>query len=86
MRAGLQQGTRFKVSVDGAAQPFDATALRIASEPTFTPYYALSGDDASRLAWRAELALDASDKTKDLPAGIPCRATLSAVNGSATKN
>ena len=76
LRTNLKQGARFKVSVDGAAAPVDATALRIASEPTFTPYYALSGDDASRLAWRAELALDASDKTKDLPAGIPCRATL----------
>ncbi|HEX7914657.1 HlyD family secretion protein [Rudaea sp.] len=76
MRANLKQGARFKISIDGAAAPFDATALRIASEPTFTPYYALSGDDASRLAWRAELALDASEKTKDLPAGIPCRALL----------
>jgi HlyD family secretion protein len=76
MRVSLQQGTHFKVSIDGVAAPFDATALRIASEPTFTPYYALSGDDASRLAWRAELALDASDKTKNLPAGIPCQATL----------
>ena len=76
MRAHLKQGARFKVSIDGAAAPFDATALRIASEATFTPYYALSGDDASRLAWRAELALDASEKTRDLPAGMPCRATL----------
>ena len=76
MRAGLKQGARFKVSVDGTGAPFDATALRIASEPTFTPYYALSGDDASRLAWRAELALDVSDKTRDLPAGIPCQATM----------
>jgi len=76
LRTNLKQGARFKVSIDGAAAAFDATALRIASEPTFTPYYALSGDDASRLAWRAELALDASDKTKDLPAGIPCRAAL----------
>lgn len=74
-RASLQQGARFSVRVDGVAAPITATALRIASEPTFTPYYALSGDDASRLAWRAELALEASDKTKDLPAGIPCRAT-----------
>ena len=76
LRASLRQGARFQVKVDGAAQPFNATALRIASEATFTPYYALSGDDASRLAWRAELALDTSDQTKNLPAGIPCQATL----------
>lgn len=78
LRANLRQGARFRIEVDGAPAPFDATALRIASEPTFTPYYALSGDDASRLAWRAELALDGSDKTRDLPAGIPCRATPTA--------
>jgi HlyD family secretion protein len=76
LRASLQQGARFQVKIDGAAQAFNATALRIASEPTFTPYYALSGDDASRLAWRAELALDATDATRDLPAGIPCQAVL----------
>ncbi|MBS0568370.1 MAG: HlyD family efflux transporter periplasmic adaptor subunit [Proteobacteria bacterium] len=76
LRANLTQGARFKVSIDGAAAAFDATVQRIASEPTFTPYYALSGDDASRLAWRAELLLDATDKTKELPAGLPCRASL----------
>ncbi len=76
MRARLQQGAQFSVRIDGIAQAFAATALRIASEPTFTPYYALSGDDASRLAWRAELALAASEKTRDLPAGLPCTAML----------
>lgn len=78
LRTNFKQGARFTVSVDGVATPFAATALRIASEATFTPYYALSGDDASRLAWRAELALDASDKTRDLPAGMPCRAAPAA--------
>ncbi len=75
VRASLQQGARFSVRVDGVAQVFTATAVRIASEATFTPYYALSGDDASRLAWRAELELDAAT-ARDLPAGIPCQATL----------
>ena len=75
VRATLQQGARFSVRVDGVAQAFSATAVRIASEATFTPYYALSGDDASRLAWRAELELDAP-AAGDLPAGIPCQATL----------
>jgi len=73
-RANLQQGARFQVRVDGVAQPFTAVAVRIASEPTFTPYYALSGDDASRLAWRAELVLEASAATANLPAGLPCQA------------
>lgn len=76
-RAALQPGAHFQVRIQGLAQDFAATAVRIASEPTFTPYYALSGDDASRLAWRAELALEPGAKTADLPAGLPCQAQLS---------
>lgn len=72
-RASLQQGARFNITVDGAAHAFTATAVRIASESTFTPYFALTGDDASRLTWRAELVLD-GDAARDLPAGIPCQA------------
>jgi HlyD family secretion protein len=85
LRASLQQGARFKVSVDGVAAPFDATAVRIASEATFTPYYALSGDDASRLAWRAELVLDTVPAARDLPAGIPCHAVGPAATSAAIK-
>ena len=73
-RAGLQPGARFSVQVDGAAHPFTATLARIHSEASFTPYFALSGDDASRLVYRAELVLDGAD-ARQLPAGIPCQAT-----------
>lgn len=74
-RASLQPGARFQVQVDGVTQPFTATLRRIRSEASFTPYYALSGDDASRLTWRADLFLD-GDAARKLPAGIPCRASL----------
>ena len=73
-RATTQPGARFQVHVDGIAQPFTATLARIRSEAGFTPYYALSGDDASRLAYRAELVLD-GDEARKLPAGIPCQVT-----------
>jgi HlyD family secretion protein len=73
-RATTQPGARFQVHVDGIAQPFTATLARIRSEAGFTPYYALSGDDASRLTYRAELVLDGDDARK-LPAGIPCQVT-----------
>jgi HlyD family secretion protein len=75
LRATMQQGARFSVRVDGVAQPFTATLARIRSEASFTPYYALHGEDASRLTYRAELVLDGADARK-LPAGIPCQATL----------
>lgn len=73
-RAALQQGARFSVRVDGVAQAFTATLKRIRSEASFTPYYALSGDDASRLTYRADLFLDGAAARK-LPAGVPCQAT-----------
>lgn len=75
LRASLQHGARFSVRVDGATHAFTATLKRIRSEASFTPYYALSGDDASRLTYRADLFLDDAAARK-LPAGVPCQATL----------
>lgn len=72
-RIGLQQGARFEVKIEGIDKPFAATALRIASEASFTPYYALTGDDASRLVYRAELGLE-GEQARNLPAGVPCQA------------
>jgi HlyD family secretion protein len=73
-RVNVQQGARFNVHVDGATQTFTATLMRIRNEASFTPYFALSGDDASRLTYRAELVLD-GDGARKLPAGLPCQAT-----------
>ncbi len=73
-RANVQQGARFNIHVDGVTQPLTATLARIRSEASFTPYFALSGDDASRLTYRAELVLD-GDAARKLPAGLPCQAT-----------
>jgi HlyD family secretion protein len=67
-RAGLDIGARFTVSVEGVATPFAAKLRSIRSEPSFTPYYALAGDDATRLVYRAELLLEGG---ADLPAGLP---------------
>ncbi len=70
-RAQLKIGARFQVHVEGVATPFAATLRSIRSEPSFTPYYALAGDDASRLVYPAELLLDGG---ADLPAGLPVTA------------
>jgi HlyD family secretion protein len=73
-RADIKAGDRFEVRVQGVAQPFTAKLRSIRSEPSFTPYYALAGDDASRLVYRAELLLE-GDAAADLPAGLPASAT-----------
>jgi HlyD family secretion protein len=70
-RAQLKIGARFEVRVEGVATPLPATLRSIRSEPSFTPYYALAGDDASRLVYQAELLLDGG---ADLPAGLPVTA------------
>jgi len=72
-RAELDHGARFEVTVEGMATPFLATLRSIRSEASFTPYYALAGDDASRLVYRAELVLE-GDGVANLPAGLPVSA------------
>ena len=72
-RALIRIGDRMQVWVEGIDQPFAARVRNIRSEASFTPYYALTGDDASRLSYRAELALEGAE-TQRLPAGLPLRA------------
>ncbi|HEY8520085.1 MAG TPA: biotin/lipoyl-binding protein [Gammaproteobacteria bacterium] len=72
-RPGLKAGDRFEVRVQGVATPFRATLRSVRSEASFTPYYALAGDDASRLVYRAELVLEGEDAAS-LPAGLPLTA------------
>jgi HlyD family secretion protein len=73
-RTEVTAGTRFEIQVEGIATPFTAKLRSIRSEPSFTPYYALAGDDASRLVYRAELLLDSGAGVADLPAGLPVTA------------
>jgi HlyD family secretion protein len=77
-RSEVEVGTRFTVYVEGVATPFTAKLRSIRSEPSFTPYYALAGDDASRLVYRAELLLDPGAGVAELPAGLPLTAVTMA--------
>jgi HlyD family secretion protein len=70
-RTAFNVGDRFEVRVEGSDRVFRATLRSIRSEASFTPYYALAGDDASRLVYRAELVLEGAG---DLPAGLPLTA------------
>lgn len=71
-RARLAVGALCTVKVEGVADTYAGTLRSLRSDPAFTPYYALSGDDASRLAYRAEIALDS--QAHELPAGLPVQA------------
>lgn len=73
IRAQVRVGDRLRVFVEGIEQPFQARVRTIRSEASFTPYYALTGDDASRLMYRAELLLE-GEAARRLPAGLPLHA------------
>lgn len=76
MRANVKPGQAAQVFVDGREGAFAGHVRMVRSEPVFTPYYALSGDDAERLSYLAEVVLD---KPADLPAGVPVRVEFAGV-------
>jgi HlyD family secretion protein len=73
LRAGVRVGQRARVFVDGRDVALEGRVRMVRSDPTFTPYYALTGDDAARLSYLAEIGLDADAGARGLPAGLPVR-------------
>ncbi|WP_170150231.1 HlyD family secretion protein [Parahaliea mediterranea] len=72
-RARLQPGTALPVQVDGIDHPFTGRLRWIATEPAFTPYYALNASDRARLVYLAEFDLSDADT---LPTGVPVQVLL----------
>ncbi|MEI7036158.1 HlyD family secretion protein [Fulvimonas yonginensis] len=71
-RAAVHVGDAVDVYLGTRARPYRGRVRMIRSEPSFTPYYALTGEDAERLSYLAEVALGRD--AADLPAGLPVRA------------
>jgi HlyD family secretion protein len=74
-RAALHAGQALQVRVDGVAQLFRGTLRYIAGESSFTPYFALTQRDRSRLAFLAEVDLP-EPAARNLPAGVPVEVRL----------
>ena len=72
-RTEFKPGDLFDIKIEGDSRAFSAKLRSVQSEASFTPYYALAGDDASRLVYRAELVLEGAGAA-DLPAGLPVSA------------
>lgn len=69
LRAGIEVGDAATVLVGANGERRYAGRVRmIRAEPSFTPYYALTGKDAARLSYLAEVQLE---DAADLPAGLP---------------
>jgi HlyD family secretion protein len=73
-RARLQVGDKRPVSVDGVDKALTGRLRWIATEPAFTPYYALNASDRARLVYLAEFDLEGGE---ELPTGVPAQVLLS---------
>lgn len=73
-RTRLHVGDRRPVSVDGIDEPLVGELRWIATDPAFTPYFALNAEDRARLVYLAEFELEDGN---DLPTGVPAQVLLS---------
>jgi len=73
-RVTLKVGDSLVVHVDGLSESFTGTLRWIATEPAFTPYYALNQEERSRLVYLAEIQLP--DSAVQLANGIPAQVEL----------
>ncbi|MBV6415853.1 MAG: hypothetical protein CMLOHMNK_00375 [Steroidobacteraceae bacterium] len=69
LRARIQVGDAATVRVEGDEKEWAGTVRMVRSDPVFTPYYALTGQDAARLSYLAEIQLGTD--AANLPAGLP---------------
>lgn len=73
-RVHFVPGLEVPVYVDGLEQPLTGTVRWVASNPSFTPYYALTEDERSRLMYLAEI--DLPESAQYLPTGVPAQVGL----------
>ena len=69
LRVGVNPGTTVRVFVDGLDDAIDGRVRWVASEATFTPYFALTERDRGRLSYIAKIDLDVDGER--LPDGVP---------------
>ena len=74
MRVQVRVGSQLQIAVDGLPGTLTGTVRRIASEATFTPYFALNERDRTRLSYVAEVGLPT--QSQRLPDGVPVQAVF----------
>jgi len=75
-RADVHIGQSARVYVAERKDAVNGRVRAVHSEPSFTPYYALNGEDVARLSYLAEIELDKN--AASLPAGLPVRVEFAA--------
>lgn len=73
MRAAVAPGDVVDIVIDGRAEPVEGRVRWVASDASFTPYFALTEHDRSRLSYLAEIDLPVAE---DWPTGVPLEARL----------
>lgn len=73
-RIQIKEGDTLTVKVDGLARTIKGKVRWIATEPAFSPYYALNQAERANLMYLAEVVLP--DSEADLPSGIPTQVIL----------
>jgi HlyD family secretion protein len=73
-RIKVKVGDKLVVHVDGLEKSLMGKLRWIATEPAFTPYYALNQEERSRLMYLAEVQLP--DSEAHLPNGVPAQVEL----------
>lgn len=72
LRLQVKVGQPAQIQLEGGGTTVLKGHVRaIRSEPSFTPYYALTGDDVERLSYLAEIEVDEGSDMQTLPAGLP---------------
>ena len=71
LRASVQPGDPIDVRVDGIDRVFDGKVRWVSADASFTPYFALTEHDRSRLSYLAEIDIE---EAADLPSGLPVQA------------
>ncbi len=69
LRAVITPGKELNVIPDGVSEPLVGVVRWVSADATFTPYFALTEYDRSRLSYLAEIDLPAA--AAELPSGLP---------------
>jgi HlyD family secretion protein len=75
MRVEVTAGRPVSVAVDGVDGPLHGTVRYVSAEAAYTPYYALTQKDRTRLSYLAEITLD-DPRAASLPVGMPVQVML----------
>jgi len=68
LRASVQPGEQLQVRIDGTEQSMTGTVRWVSTDANFTPYFALTEHDRSRLSYLAEVDVP---HAASLPSGLP---------------